>query len=138
MNWDDISDGVSFIFELLLATAGIIFTIIMWLIALGFFGPGFILGIFFAILAGCWVYKDARKRESRHAYAWAISTAALLIIFLPMYLVFRPDMPEKKSKAVETYSVELCPHCGKYYRKPAKFCPSCGADLSAKESLKRD
>lgn len=92
-----------------------------------------ILGLFFAFLLACWVYKDASKRKSDSAILWAILTFLLSVVFFPMYLVFRPDMPIERQKPMETYSVELCPHCGKYYRKPAKFCPNCGADVISKQ-----
>jgi hypothetical protein len=39
-----------------------------------------------------WVYNDARMRYNNEAapVLWAVSVFAALIVFLPLYLVFRP------------------------------------------------
>ena len=77
--------------------------------------------ILFVISA--WVYSDAKNRNSEHPILWAIGCLFLLIVFLPLYLIMRPP------KVPINRSPMLCPHCGKYYEPPVKFCPNCGNKL---------
>ena len=80
----------------------------------------------FLLVVSAWVYSDARSRNSSHPALWALGVFALLIVFLPLYLIMRPP----KSNIVVTRSApNLCPHCGKYYEPPVKFCPNCGNKL---------
>ena len=103
---------------------------IVIIIFAGIFGGfPFFIGLSLAGIASCWVYMDAEKRNSEVPFLWALFTFGLLIIGLPAYLVFRPEMPEKKSSGRQTFRVVLCPNCGKYYQEPAKFCPNCGAEI---------
>lgn len=76
----------------------------------------------FAILfvISAWVYSDAKSRGSAHPVLWAIGVLAMLIVFLPLYLIMRP------SKLPATAKPLLCPHCGKYYEPPVVYCPNCG------------
>lgn len=90
----------------------------------------YLIGIILACMIGYWVYKDADKRNSSCPELWGILVALFAIIFLPIYLLFRPDMPKQKSNSTVTEVVAFCPNCGKYYRKPAKFCPNCGIKIS--------
>ena len=131
MSFNKICDILSVFGEIFLYAIGIGIAVLINLFIAVFVSPWFLLGAFFAFLIACWVYKDAKKRKSEVAIPWAIATFALAIVFLPTYLVFRPDMPKGESTLTATYAVELCPHCGKYYRKPAKFCPHCGADTNS-------
>ena len=131
MSFNKILEGLSVFGEIFLYFTGIVIALLIGIVIMVFVSPWYILGMFFAFLLGCWVYKDAKKRKSDVAPAWAIATFAMAIVFLPAYLVFRPDMPKNDSNLTATYAVELCPHCGKYYRKPAKFCPNCGADTNS-------
>jgi len=74
-----------------------------------------------SLMLTCWVYHDAKTRGSSAPVFWSISVFIFFIIFLPLYLIMRPAKPETVART----SV-LCPHCGKYYEPPVKFCPNCG------------
>ena len=84
------------------------------------------IGLFIALLAGAWVYSDAKSRNSSHPILWGIATFSLALVFLPLYLILRPP---KQPLEVRKTPV-LCPHCGKYYESPATFCPHCGNKIN--------
>lgn len=73
-----------------------------------------------AMIAAVWVYRDAKQRESKRPLLWAIGVLGVLIVFLPLYLIFRP---RKKTAPIP------CPHCGKMTEGKTPFCPDCGQIL---------
>jgi len=77
------------------------------------------------LIVAAWVYSDAKSRGSSSPVLWAIGVFLLLIVFLPLYLMMRPPKATIISK-----QPMLCPHCGKYYEPPVKFCPNCGHELN--------
>lgn len=93
------------------------------------FSPLYLIVLFLLCLLACWVYSDADKRHSDCPFLWASFCFLICILGLPSYLVFRPDLSVKKKYDDSLSPVELCPHCGKYYRGRSKFCPNCGHEL---------
>ena len=93
--------------------------------------------LFFFILWCClvgWVYGDAWERKSSCPWLWGILTFFFVFFILPIFLLVRPPKPQKKNPpARPIHNVMLCPHCGKYYQSPAKFCPNCGTNINNKE-----
>lgn len=85
-----------------------------------------LVGLGIALFVACWVYKDAKSRNSSAPALWAIGVFALLIVFLPLYLIMRPS---KTDITLTKAAPMLCPHCGKYYEPPVTFCPHCGTKL---------
>ena len=83
---------------------------------------GFLLFVM-VLCISAWVYSDAKSRESSSPVLWAIGCLLIFIVVFPLYLIMRP--PRK----VINRSALLCPHCGKYYEPPVKFCPNCGTKL---------
>ena len=59
-------------------------------------------GFAIALLAGVWVYNDARKRGSASALGWAIGTVGLLIVFLPLWLIIRPHYQHHYAPVVKS------------------------------------
>ena len=55
----------------------------------------FLIGAVVVGLISWWVYKDATKRRSSAPVLWAVLVFAFLIIFLPVYLIARPKMPQQ-------------------------------------------
>lgn len=82
-----------------------------------------LLVLFILLIIGAWVYSDAKSRNSSSPVLWALSVMALMIVFLPLYLIMRPP---KNNAIVAKNAPLLCPHCGKYYEPPVQFCPNCG------------
>ena len=110
-----------------------------------------LMGLSFAVLwflLPSWVYMDARKRDVRRAFVWAVLTLLSLGFACIVYLLVRPQ--ETKSFACPDCSGELngirafCPHCGRdlsnticrkcqYPLKPEwQFCPNCRHDTTSK------
>ena len=75
-------------------------------------------------MVSAWVYSDAKSRGSRSPALWAFWVLLIMIIFLPLYLAMRPVKIATSKQPI------LCPHCGKYYEPPVKFCPNCGHELN--------
>ena len=52
-------------------------------------------GLLIAVAAAGWVFYDARKRGKGYggAFLWSLGTFLILIIFLPLWLFFRPPLP---------------------------------------------
>jgi len=108
------------------------------------------------ILAGCWVYNDAKTRgqTTKSAFLWAAGTVAMLIVFLPLYLIIgrrqqqpmRPRQNDEKTIDVEATVVEetvACPMCASKVKEDYKICPYCGYTLTPKceicgQELKRE
>jgi hypothetical protein len=87
-----------------------------------------IVGLIIAFIAALWVHSDARKRSksSRTAYLWFLGTFLLLIVFLPLWLITRPELPRELSP---TGTPQVCIHCGKHYGGNPFYCPNCGHPL---------
>ncbi len=108
------------------------------------------------VLAGCWVYNDAKTRghTTGSAMLWAAGTVALLIVFLPLYLIIgrkqqvrtKPELRDEKTIDVEATVVEetvICPMCASKVQEDFKICPYCGYTLKPKcetcgQELKRE
>jgi len=59
-----------------------------------------IIGLTIALLIAIWVFQDARKRYSKNSptpLLWFFGAWGLLIIFLPLYLIFRPKISQEPS-----------------------------------------
>jgi hypothetical protein len=84
-----------------------------------------------ALLIAIWVYNDAiiRGKSSGDALIWFIGVFGLMIIFLPLWLILRPKLPQEVQKVEVLEKPSLCPYCGKYYRGTISFCPLCGAKV---------
>jgi len=78
------------------------------------------IGYLLAVVAAIWVHRDAKARASKHPWLWAFGVLMILIVFLPLYLIFRP----KKKAAGEL--VPTCSSCGKTIEGDYPFCPACG------------
>lgn len=78
-------------------------------------------GVFLWLLIPSWVYIDARQRDDKRAFMWAILTVITFGFALAVYLVARPA-------AVKSF---LCPQCEKELNGTKAFCPYCGFDLSS-------
>jgi energy-coupling factor transporter transmembrane protein EcfT len=84
-----------------------------------------IIALFIALLVAAWVFSDAKSRgkENGIAFLWFLGVFFLLIIFLPLWFIFRP---KKDSEIVILDKPKLCQECGKYYEGLPTFCPNCG------------
>lgn len=80
------------------------------------------IGYLAALAAAVWVYRDAKSRDSSAPWLWALSVLAIVIIFLPLYLLFRP----------KRLIVTPCPYCEKPVKGNPPFCPSCGEIIKTK------
>lgn len=103
-------------------------------------------------IAAYWVYNDARGRghELGTAILWSLGTLAMMIVFLPLYLLFgrRPRMTGAGSRKDDTIiDVEAtpvhetihCPMCASKIKEEYKACPHCGYTLKPKcESCGRE
>jgi hypothetical protein len=94
-------------------------------------GFGLIVGLIIAAFIAKWVYTDAVTRGNTNgmAWFWSIGTFLLLIVFLPLWFIFRPS--QSVSPVVHTIAHEpkLCSACGKYYEGTPAFCPNCGSEI---------
>jgi len=81
-----------------------------------------------------WVFFDSQK----HGYTftqgllWAIGVFFLMIVFLPLYLVFRNKRRRSSTARAQTPlppSTTPCFYCGHPYPGDPKTCPHCGQDL---------
>ena len=91
-------------------------------------------GLLIAFLIACWVYSDATDRGSSSPVGWAAGVFLLLIVFLPLYFIFRPakQVVVNTPVVINTSSVgnpQLCKSCGKYFDGNPDFCPNCGTSL---------
>lgn len=78
-------------------------------------------GIFLWFLLPSWVYIDARQRDMKRAFMWALVTVISLIFGLVIYLITRPS----------GYKTFHCPNCHGELNGTKAFCPHCGMDLSS-------
>ncbi len=98
-----------------------------------------------------WVATDARKRgySKSASLTWFLGVWLALIIFLPLYLILRPntlrqrdsypsDPRQSDSHPSDSYQSELreetrvCPYCEKLYQGEISYCPYCGQRLDEK------
>ncbi|MCY3986567.1 MAG: hypothetical protein OXF23_05965 [Candidatus Dadabacteria bacterium] len=83
------------------------------------------IGLAIAFAVSFWVYSDAKSRgkSTGKAFLWFLGVFAILILFLPLWLITRPK------------NVKLCSHCDEYYEygKSDVFCPRCGIELKGGE-----
>jgi membrane protease YdiL (CAAX protease family) len=97
---------------------------------------GFFFLVFYLIplIVAMWVFFDSQK----HGYTfwqgllWAIGVFFVLIVFLPLYFVYR----NKRRKTVPVQvraqtpaSGTPCFYCGQLYQGNPKTCPTCGQNL---------
>ncbi len=76
---------------------------------------------FLWLLLPSWVYIDARQREVKRAFMWAMLTVVTFGFAWAIYLISRPT----------TVTSFLCPECEKELNGTKAFCPYCGYDLSS-------
>jgi len=86
------------------------------------------------VIAGILIGKDANAR-GMNGVGWGIGVFAVLIVFLPLYLIVRkpivsqlpqgapPPLPQLKSVA------GYCNKCGSPLQVGSRFCSGCGATL---------
>jgi len=72
------------------------------------------------LLLPTWVYIDAKQRDVKRAFLWAILTVISYGFAFIVYLVTRPA-------ALKSFH---CPECGKELNGVKAFCPYCGLDLA--------
>jgi hypothetical protein len=83
----------------------------------GFFAASL---VFLWFLLPSWVYIDARQRDVKNAYRWALLTVVSFGVAWLIYLMVRPA----------TLKSFHCPQCEKELNGTKAFCPYCGFDLS--------
>lgn len=88
-----------------------------------------LIGLIIAFFIAIWVFSDAKERGKTGgvAFLWFLGTFAILIIFLPLWLIVRP---KKQSEVMIIDKPKLCVHCGKYYESDPSFCPNCGKPIN--------
>jgi hypothetical protein len=77
--------------------------------------------VFLWLLLPTWVYIDARKRDVKRAFMWAILTVISFGFAFIVYIITRPA-------ELKTFH---CPECEKELNGTKAFCPYCGLDLSS-------
>nr|WP_092075038.1 zinc ribbon domain-containing protein [Dendrosporobacter quercicolus]NSL50003.1 zinc ribbon domain-containing protein [Dendrosporobacter quercicolus DSM 1736]SDN28283.1 hypothetical protein SAMN04488502_11651 [Dendrosporobacter quercicolus] len=104
------------------------------------------LSLLIPLLAGIWVYNDAKKRghTTTMVLLWAAGTIAMLIVFLPLYLILgrrQPVVKPQRDNAEKTIDVEAtvvveetvcCPMCASKVKTDYKLCPYCGHTMQPK------
>lgn len=80
------------------------------------------IGYLAAVAAAIWVYRDAKERKSSSPWLWSLGVLLVLVVFFPLYLIFRP-------KKRNTDEPVVCPHCNKTVEGSPPFCPACGQIL---------
>lgn len=101
------------------------------------------------LIVSIWVYRDAISRgyASGAALLWSIGVFALLIIFLPIYLIARkpkrsvtdfhnPNYADGPVKVGQSSTVDqslFCSHCGSEVSSNYAHCPYCGGKLNSQE-----
>lgn len=103
-------------------------------------------GLFLWFLVPTWVYIDAKQRDVKNPFGWAVFTLISFIVFgLTIYLVTRPTtlktfhcpQCENELNGTKTYcpycgydvSSTFCPQCQYPVKQQWQFCPSCRAEL---------
>lgn len=112
------------------------------------------LSLLIGLAAAYWVFTDARKRgsETNVAGLWALGVFAMMIVFLPLYLLFgRKNITPPARRGGDIIDVEAipvdevirCPMCGGKAKEDFVVCPHCGHTLKPKclscgKELERD
>jgi hypothetical protein len=78
------------------------------------------LGLLVSIGVAFWVGWDARRRGMDPG-AWAAGVLLLLIVFLPLYFLFRNPILQ-----ADHSGGNYCSQCGGTLSPAAKFCTRCG------------
>lgn len=100
-----------------------------------------------------WVYIDARQRNVRQAWKWAVLTVVSFGFAWLIYLIVRPEVSlanycpqcKKELNGTRDYcphcsfdlSSTFCPQCQYPLKDEWRFCPSCRFDLSGKRGENR-
>lgn len=93
------------------------------------------IAIIIPLLIAWWVASDAKKRGYSQAaiVAWFLGVWLVLIIFLPLYFILRPNPTILGPKSIRQINTKrgtyVCPHCGNLYQEKVPFCPYCGRSL---------
>jgi hypothetical protein len=77
--------------------------------------------VFLWLLLPTWVYIDARKRDVKRSFMWAVLTVISFGFAAIVYIITRPA-------ELKTFH---CPECEKELNGTRAFCPYCGLDLSS-------
>ncbi len=96
----------------------------------------YLFAIIIAYLIAAWVFEDGQKRypiKSVAPWMWAIGTFLFMIIFLPLYLIFRPKKHESKKneellqRQDRLKDSNFCIKCKNKLKENDVFCSNCGA-----------
>lgn len=113
------------------------------------------IGLLVAFIAAFWVYNDAKQRghDIGSAILWSLGTLAMLVVFLPLYLIFgrKPQLKKNRTDAdiidveatIVSGSYSNCTMCGSKIKDDFNVCPYCGYTLNPKctncgQQLSRD
>ncbi len=114
------------------------------------------ISLLIGLAAAYWVFNDAKGRghESGTAILWAVGTFAMMVIFLPLYLIFgRKAPPMRKTNSCDENVIDVeatvvedavnCQMCGGKVKEDFNICPYCGYTLKPKcencgQELRRD
>ena len=84
------------------------------------------ISILIPLVAGFWVYLDAKEkgRTDEKALLWGCGTFLLLIVFLPLWFFYRNSSEQREN-------VKQCPGCRRFLQNMpwASYCPYCGSSL---------
>ncbi len=95
----------------------------------------YLFAIIIAYLIAAWVFEDGQKRyptKSVAPWMWAIGTFLFMIIFLPLYLIFRPKKHENRKTGELSQGQDrlkdpsLCINCKNKLKDDGVFCSNCG------------
>jgi len=76
--------------------------------------------VFLWFLLPAWIYIDARQRDVKRPFMWALLAVFSFIFGLLIYLITRPSQ----------FKTFHCPGCQGELNGTKAFCPHCGMDLS--------
>lgn len=100
-----------------------------------------LIGLLIPGLASFWVFRDARERgqDKSTAIMWSLGTFAVLVVFLPLYLIVgrKQKVAPRDEQAIDIEAVPVeeissCPMCGNKAREDFNTCPHCGYALKPK------